>query len=155
MKPSKALQIELDQLIARWGIDVTLQITRRTEGRLGRYDHNRRHIQIARWLLKDENERSNTLRHEYAHAMTMTLHGYEREGVSAHGDEWAAWAVLLGARPEATIELTPVQRKMKNPLTAWLYSDEEIIVPVTRWRHTVSRFIYQTVTGKEYGGDCG
>lgn len=122
MKPSKALQLELDQLIAQWGVDVTLQITRRTGGTLGRYNHKRRHIQIARWLLKDENERSNTLRHEYAHAMTMTLHSYECEGgymlmVPVHGDEWAAWAVRLGARPEATIELTPAQRKMESLCT--------------------------------------
>ena len=66
---------------------------------LGTCSYNKKRIYLAKWYveLNDEDEVTDTILHEVAHALAYQRHGSAGHG---HGRIWKSICVEIGARPE-------------------------------------------------------
>lgn len=87
-----------------WDVSVVSGMGRR----LGTCNWSRKRIRLSAHMLTryDHEQIVDTLRHEVAHAIAHERHGLN---IKPHGREWKAYAVLLGARPRASVPPTPEQ----------------------------------------------
>lgn len=95
------LSAELAGLCTEHGIDPApaLEWTWRMRRVLGRAYVGEHMIRLSVWL--DEDQASDTLRHELAHIAA----GVGRQ--APHGERWQAWARRLGVEPRATARAAP------------------------------------------------
>ena len=90
---TNALQLQLQWLTLRYGVDVRLQIAN-LRSRYG--DQKGDRIRLSRYISSDD-QAIETLRHEYAHAVAELKHGSK----AGHGRLWRRLAVEMGARPRS------------------------------------------------------
>ncbi len=90
------LQAIGDELTAGLGIAaITVQVNTRLRTVAGRYNADRRLIEIGEWLLPaPAHDIEDVLRHELAHALAHDRHG---DRIRAHGPQWRRAALDCGA----------------------------------------------------------
>lgn len=97
----------------QWRVTVASGMGRR----LGTCNWTKKHIRLSDRLLSHSSHEQilDTVLHEVAHAIAHERHGLN---IKPHGAEWKHYAVLLGARPRASVPPTPEQRELSRALRA-------------------------------------
>lgn len=89
------------ELLRQWSIpNYKVDFSNRFTRRMGQCDFRHRVITLSAplWPLATPEQRRQTTIHEVAHAVTRDRHGM----VAAHGKEWKAQMVAMGAQPKRT-----------------------------------------------------
>lgn len=101
------------ELLRQWAIpNYHVNFSGKFTSRMGQCNFLHREITFSTplWPLATPEQRRNTTIHEVAHAVTRDRHG---AAVAAHGREWAAQMVAMGAPPKSrhNIDTSSVKRK--------------------------------------------
>lgn len=114
MKEYKRLDAQTGNNIAA---TIPVKISGRCVNRRGAYKYylpvysekpTREEINISNFVLAENQDTfMNTIRHEYAHAMSVRKYGHMGIG---HGAKWKDCCIIVGCEPKATCEATEAQK---------------------------------------------
>ena len=156
-KPSlEAIRAEYDRLDAITGVDtsgVEIKFSSRSVRRYGYCKYKNWTpvlITIAAFLLDDEEQFWDTVRHEYAHALVKLRAPKEKHG---HDKVWKAACIEIGCRPERLVPSTAESKARREANAKYIVECRDCL---RRWTYLKrGRVVDGLLKGRRLTCPCG